>query len=184
MHRFRDGKHATYVDVARTFSRKLSAVVVARCKTADDTLRHLNRGPACCAFSFLEVDSTLVGLAVVVVVVDEEEDNDDEDDGHDEDDLDSQRDYGRLSSAIISRVASRGKTGGISRRINQSFFFSFLFFSQRFNTSATNLWWNVQVVNIYIYIYSWSTFGLNFRWREHEKEHESRGEMRKISVTY
>lgn len=87
------------------------------------------------------MDSTLVGLAVVVVV-DEEEDNDDEDDGHDEDDLDSQRDYGRLSSAIISRVASRGKTGGISRRINrvsQSFFFSFLFFSQRFNTSATNL---------------------------------------------
>lgn len=88
MHRFRDGKHATYVDVARTFSRKLSAVVVARCKTADDTLRHLNRGPACCAFSFLEVDSTLVGLTVVVVdEEEEEEDNDDEDDGHD--DLDS-----------------------------------------------------------------------------------------------
>lgn len=86
MHRFRDGKHATYVDVARTFSRKLSAVVVARCKTADDTLRHLNRGPACCAFSFLEVDSTLVGLAVVVdgeEEEEEEEDNDDEDDGHD-----------------------------------------------------------------------------------------------------
>lgn len=73
--------------MARTFSRKLSAVVVARCKTADDTLRHLNRGPACCAFSFLEVDSTLVGLAVVVddeeEEEEEEEDNDDEDDGHD-----------------------------------------------------------------------------------------------------
>lgn len=137
MHRFRDGKHATYVDVARTFSRKLSAVVVARCKTADDTLRHLNRGPACCAFSFLEVDSTLVGLAVVV---DDEEEEEEEEDNDDEATWTA-----RLRPALLGNYFSSGivREDRWYKSAHQpslpTVFFSFLFFSQRFNTSATNL---------------------------------------------